>query len=49
MDASKSAPIAHARTVRGATVDIDGDAYRGDVAVGLGNSRIDAKAASPRP
>ena len=26
-----------------ATVDIDGDAYRGDIALGLGNSRIDAK------
>src|SRR5690606_34210308 len=26
-----------------ATVDVDGDAYRGDVALRLGNSRIDAK------
>lgn len=44
VDASKLGGQLRKRALSGrATVDIDGDAYRGDVALGLGNSRIDAK------
>lgn len=43
VDASKLGGQMRKRALSGrATVDIDGDAYRGDVALGLGNSRIDA-------
>ena len=44
VDAGKLGGQLRKRALSGrATVDIDGDAYRGDVAIGLGNSRIDAK------
>ncbi|MEG3051054.1 MAG: translocation/assembly module TamB, partial [Thermomonas sp.] len=44
VDASKLGGQLRKRALSGrATVDIDGDAYRGDVALGLGSSRIDAK------
>ena len=44
VDADKLGGQLRGRALSGrATVDIDGDAYRGDVALALGNSRIDAK------
>jgi len=44
VDASKLGGQLRKRALSGrATVDIDGDAYRGDVALRLGDSRIDAK------
>ena len=44
VDASELGGQLRKRALSGrATVDIDGDAYRGDVALGLGDSRIDAK------